>query len=120
MSTGQNTLGNPPAGGRAENVNKKTPLAVYAQWALAVLIPLAVYIGCSAGGLPVKQTVFFTLTSAALVLWALGLVALLVGLGVTLYGALLWVLEREAIAEVMRLVMRRQAPVSETPNQDAI
>ncbi|SBW07171.1 conserved membrane hypothetical protein [uncultured delta proteobacterium] len=75
MSTSQNTLGNPPAGGRAENVNKKAPLAVYAQWALAVLIPLAVYAGCSAGGLPVKQTLFFTLTSSALVLWALGLMS---------------------------------------------
>lgn len=34
--------------------------------------------------------------------------ALLVGLGVTLYGGLLWLLEREAIAEVMRLVLRRK------------
>ena len=35
--------------------------------------------------------------------------ALLVGLGVALYGALLWLLEREAIAEVIRLVLRRKA-----------
>lgn len=35
---------------------------------------------------------------------------LLVGLGVALYGALLWLLEREAISEMIRLVMRRRAP----------
>jgi len=34
--------------------------------------------------------------------------AALVALGVTLYGALLWLLEREAIAEVVRLVLRRK------------
>lgn len=34
----------------------------------------------------------------------------LVALGVTLYGALLWLLEREAIAEVIRLVLRRKSP----------
>lgn len=34
--------------------------------------------------------------------------AALVALGVTLYGALLWLLEREAIAEVIRLVLRRK------------
>ncbi|ALJ11301.1 lipopolysaccharide biosynthesis protein [Sphingopyxis macrogoltabida] len=34
--------------------------------------------------------------------------ALLVALGVALYGGLLWLLEREAIAEVMRLVLRRE------------
>ncbi|UNU44149.1 lipopolysaccharide biosynthesis protein [Sphingopyxis sp. YF1] len=33
---------------------------------------------------------------------------LLVGLGVALYGALLWLLEREAIGEVLRLVLRRK------------
>ncbi|HMP46177.1 MAG TPA: lipopolysaccharide biosynthesis protein [Sphingopyxis sp.] len=38
---------------------------------------------------------------------------LLVGLGVALYGALLWLLEREAIAEVLRLILRRQPPVEE-------
>ncbi len=75
MSTGQNTTGNPPAGGRAENSNKKTPVSLYAQWALMVLIPLAVYTGCSTGGLPDKQTLFFTLTSTALALWALGLMS---------------------------------------------
>jgi hypothetical protein len=32
----------------------------------------------------------------------------LVALGVALYGALLWLLEREAIAEVLRLVLRRK------------
>ncbi|WP_432768361.1 MAG: lipopolysaccharide biosynthesis protein [Sphingopyxis sp.] len=37
---------------------------------------------------------------------------LLVGLGGVLYVALLWVLEREAIAEVLRLVLRRQMPDS--------
>ena len=36
--------------------------------------------------------------------------AALVALGVTLYGALLWLLEREAIAEVLRLVLRRKIP----------
>lgn len=40
---------------------------------------------------------------------------LLVTMGVALYTALLWLLEREAIAEVSRLVIRRRAPV-----QDAI
>jgi O-antigen/teichoic acid export membrane protein len=34
--------------------------------------------------------------------------AALVGLGVALYSALLWLLEREAIAEVIRLVVRRK------------
>jgi O-antigen/teichoic acid export membrane protein len=34
---------------------------------------------------------------------------LLVALGALLYGALLWLLEREALAEVMRLVLRRKA-----------
>jgi hypothetical protein len=34
--------------------------------------------------------------------------AALVALGVALYGALLWLLEREAIAEVLRLVLRRK------------
>jgi len=41
--------------------------------------------------------------------------ALLVAMGVALYAALLWLLEREAIAEVSRLVIRRRPPV-----QDAI
>ena len=40
--------------------------------------------------------------------------ALLVGLGVALYAALLWLLEREAIAEVLRLVLKRQVPVEES------
>jgi len=46
--------------------------------------------------------------------------ALLVAFGVALYGALLWLLEREAIAEVLRLVLRRQAPVQEAAAQEAI
>ncbi|WP_156420632.1 MULTISPECIES: lipopolysaccharide biosynthesis protein [unclassified Sphingopyxis] len=46
--------------------------------------------------------------------------ALLVGLGVALYGALLWLLEREAIAEVLRLVLKREMPAGEVPTQDAI
>jgi O-antigen/teichoic acid export membrane protein len=46
--------------------------------------------------------------------------ALLVPLGAVLYGALLWLLEREALTEVIRLVIRRQAPVADTPAQDAI
>ncbi|WP_249340013.1 lipopolysaccharide biosynthesis protein [Sphingopyxis sp. L1A2A] len=44
----------------------------------------------------------------------------LVALGVALYGALLWLLEREAIAEVTRLVLRRQPPAAEVAAQDAI
>lgn len=75
MSTSQNTMGNPPAGGRAENVNNKTRFAIYAQWALAVLIPAGVCLGCAIGGLPPKQVLFFTTTSTALVLWALGLMS---------------------------------------------
>ncbi|WP_332819443.1 lipopolysaccharide biosynthesis protein [Sphingopyxis sp.] len=46
--------------------------------------------------------------------------AALVALGVALYGALLWLLEREAIAEVIRLVLRRQPPAAEVAAQDAI
>jgi len=46
--------------------------------------------------------------------------ALLVGLGVALYGALLWLLEREALAEVIRLVLRRRPPAADAPTQDAI
>ena len=58
-------------------------------------------------------------------LGALGLgapvqLALLVAFGAALYGALLWLLEREALAEVIRLVIRRQAPIADTPVQDAI
>jgi len=34
--------------------------------------------------------------------------ALLVALGALLYGTLLWLLEREALAEVTRLVLRRK------------
>ena len=44
----------------------------------------------------------------------------LAALGVALYGVLLWVLEREAIAEVLRLVLRRQPPAAEAAPQDAI
>lgn len=39
--------------------------------------------------------------------------ALLVALGVALYGALLWLLEREALAEVVRLVLRRRVPAED-------
>ena len=46
--------------------------------------------------------------------------ALLVALGGAFYGALLWLLERDALAEVIRLVRRRQPPVAEAPAQDAI
>ena len=46
--------------------------------------------------------------------------ALLVALGGAFYGALLWLLERDALAEVIRLVRRRQPPVTEAPVQDAI
>lgn len=48
------------------------------------------------------------------------LLAILVVIGALLYGALLWLLEREAIAEVIRLVLRRQPPAAEVPVQDAI
>ncbi len=44
----------------------------------------------------------------------------LVALGVMLYGGLLWLLEREAIAEVLRLVRRRQPPAVDAATQDAI
>ena len=46
--------------------------------------------------------------------------AALVGLGVALYGALLWMLERDALAEVIRLILRRQPPAADAPAQDAI
>ena len=46
--------------------------------------------------------------------------ALLVALGGALYGALLWLLERDTLLEVIRLVRRRQAPAVEAPAQDAI
>ena len=46
--------------------------------------------------------------------------ALLVATGAALYGALLWIMEREAIAEVMRLVLRRPAAEPVPANQDAI
>ena len=46
--------------------------------------------------------------------------ALLVALGGAFYGALLWLLERDALAEVIRLARRRQPPVAEAPAQDAI
>lgn len=45
---------------------------------------------------------------------------LLVGAGVLIYPALLWVLEREAIEEVKRLVFRRAQPPAPPPVQDAI
>ena len=38
------------------------------------------------------------------------MVALLVGFGAALYAALLWFLEREALAEVIRVAIRRQPP----------
>jgi O-antigen/teichoic acid export membrane protein len=44
----------------------------------------------------------------------------LTALGVALYAALLWLLEREAIDEVIRLVLRRQPPAAEAAVQDAI
>ncbi|MBW8297590.1 lipopolysaccharide biosynthesis protein [Sphingopyxis sp.] len=44
----------------------------------------------------------------------------LVALGGMLYGGLLWLLEREAIAEVLRLVRRRQPPAVDAATQDAI
>src|SRR3546814_4637594 len=46
------------------------------------------------------------------------LLALLVALGGALYGALLWLLERDTLLEVIRLVRRRQAPAVEAPAQD--
>lgn len=51
---------------------------------------------------------FTSATIASLGLSAAIRLAALVALGVTLYGALLWLLEREAIAEVLRLVLRRK------------
>jgi len=49
-----------------------------------------------------------------------GQLVALVALGVMLYGGLLWLLEREAIAEVLRLVRRRQPPAVDAATQDAI
>ncbi|WP_184647167.1 lipopolysaccharide biosynthesis protein [Sphingopyxis sp. JAI128] len=46
--------------------------------------------------------------------------AALAALGIALYGALLWMLEREAIDEMVRLVLRRRPPAEEAPNQEAI
>ena len=51
---------------------------------------------------------FMSAAIAPLSLSAAIRLAALVALGVTLYGALLWLLEREAIAEVIRLVVRRK------------
>ena len=48
------------------------------------------------------------------------LLVALVALGVMLYGGLLWLLEREAIAEVLRLIRRRQPPAVDAATQDAI
>jgi len=49
---------------------------------------------------------------------------LLVGLGVALYGALLWTFEREVIAEGIQIVLRRDPAadpgLTATPGQDAI
>lgn len=44
----------------------------------------------------------------------------LAALGVVLYGVLLWLLERDAIDEMVRLVVRRQPPADEAAAQDAI
>ena len=44
----------------------------------------------------------------------------LVALGVALYGGLLWLLERDAIDEMIRLVLRRQPPAAEAASQEAI
>ncbi len=45
---------------------------------------------------------------------------MLVALGAALYVGLLWLLEREALGEVIRLVLRRQPPAAEVANQEAI
>lgn len=47
----------------------------YAQWALVALIPAGVALGSLAVGLPSNQVIFFTITSAALVLWAMSLMS---------------------------------------------
>ena len=44
----------------------------------------------------------------------------LVALGMALYASLLWLLERDAIAEIVRLVVRRRPPAAELAPQDAI
>jgi O-antigen/teichoic acid export membrane protein len=44
----------------------------------------------------------------------------LVALGMALYAGLLWLLERDAISEVARLVVRRQPPAVDAAAQDAI
>ncbi|OHD07113.1 lipopolysaccharide biosynthesis protein [Sphingopyxis sp. RIFCSPHIGHO2_12_FULL_65_19] len=63
--------------------------------------------------------------AAAVAIAPLGLaaplrLAALVGFGATLYAALLWMLERNALTEVIRLILRRQPPVADAPVQDAI
>lgn len=72
MSADQTQTAIPP-----ENTTGNTGIATATviKWALVVLIPLAVYFGTSTGGMPPKQILFFTATSAALVLWALGLLS---------------------------------------------
>ncbi|MGN6690189.1 MAG: lipopolysaccharide biosynthesis protein [Sphingopyxis sp.] len=67
---------------------------------LAPALVMAIAVGFAAQGL-------------ALLGWAPPIrLALLVGLGAALYGGLLWFLEREALAEVFRVVIRRQ-PVAD-------
>ena len=75
MSTAQNPTGNSLGESRTENVHSGASRTLCVQWALAVLIPLAVYCACAAVGLPPKQTAFFTITSMALVLWGIGLMS---------------------------------------------
>lgn len=45
------------------------------KWGLAVLLPLATFLGCYAAGVEQQQCLFYGITSIALVLWALGLLS---------------------------------------------
>ena len=69
MSTGRNTT-------TAPTVTAGTAVwLTRAKWTATTLLPLAVFSGCSAGNLAPEQTLFFTVTSAALALWALRLMS---------------------------------------------
>lgn len=63
----------PPA--PATNGKDAQTLMLRIKWGAVVVIPLLVFLACSTGGITPKQTLFFTTTTVALVLWALGLMS---------------------------------------------
>lgn len=73
MSTSQQTTATPS--GNVKTNGGMSPFWPWVKWSLVILVPLVVYLGCSAGELPIKQVAFYAITSAALVLWALGLMS---------------------------------------------